>query len=93
MIGDSEFYEDVLDNADKLELTVMALPVRPMPLAALRESLIQRLAPRLGEVCLQLSPCLGSPRSRDSVWCVKEACSPLHCLLQKGVLILDTTAI
>ena len=93
MIGDSEFYEDVLDNADKLELTVMALPVRPMPLAALRESLIQRLAPRLGEVCLQLSPCRGTPRSRDSVRCVKEACSPLHRLLQKGVLILDTTAI
>ena len=55
MIGDPEFYEDVLDNAGALELTVMALPVRPLPLAALRESLVQRLAPRLGEVRLQLS--------------------------------------
>ena len=63
MIGDTEFFEDVLDNAGGLELTVMALPVRPLPLAALRESLIQRLTPRLGAVRLWLSPCLGIPRS------------------------------
>ena len=61
MIGDSEFYEDVLDNADKLELTVTALPVRPLPLAALRKNLVQRLAPRLGEV--RLFQCCGIPRS------------------------------
>ena len=63
VIGDSEFYEDVLDNAGALELTVMALPVRPLPLAALRENLIQRLAPRLGEVHLQPSLCLGIPQA------------------------------
>ena len=37
----------MLDNAAQLELTVMAMPVRPLPLAALRENLCRRLASRL----------------------------------------------
>lgn len=45
-----EFFEDVLDNAARLELTVMAMPVRPLPLAALREDLCRRLGSRLGRV-------------------------------------------
>ena len=40
----------MLDNAAQLELTVMAMPVRPLPLAALRENLCRRLASRLGRV-------------------------------------------
>ena len=53
-----EFFEDVLDNAARLELTVMAMPVRPLPLAALREDLCRRLGSRLGGVgCLILLTC------------------------------------
>lgn len=51
VMGEPEFFEDVLDNAAQLELTVMAVPVRPLPLAPLRDDLCQRLTSRLGEVC------------------------------------------
>ena len=51
VMGEPEFFEDVLDNAAQLELTVMAIPVRPLPLAPLRDNLCQRLTSRLGEVC------------------------------------------
>ena len=51
VMGELEFFEDVLDNAAQLELTVMAMPVRPLPLAPLRDNLCQRLTLRLGEVC------------------------------------------
>lgn len=44
MIFNQEFYEDLLDNAHKLELTVMALPVRPLPLQPLRDGFIDRIS-------------------------------------------------
>lgn len=47
-MGDPEFFEDVLDNAAQLELTVMALPARPLPQAALCEDLCQRLIKGMG---------------------------------------------
>ena len=50
VIGGQEFFDDVLDNAARLELTVMAMPVRSLPLAALREGLCRRLASRVGRV-------------------------------------------
>ncbi len=39
-----DFYEDLLDNAHKLELTFMAQPVRPLPLRALRDDFIDRIS-------------------------------------------------
>ena len=56
VIGGQEFFDDVLDNAARLELTVMAMPVRPLPLAALREDLCRRLASRLGRVSRMTYP-------------------------------------
>ncbi len=44
MIFNQEFYEDLLDNAHKLELTIMALPVRPLPLQPLRDGFIDRIS-------------------------------------------------
>ncbi len=53
VIKGQEFFDDVLDNAAQLELTVMAMPVRPLPLAALRENLCQRLVS-----CIRRVSCL-----------------------------------
>lgn len=56
VIEHPDFFSDVLDNAAQLELTVMALPVRPVPLAPLREKLYQRLASQLGSVSCCIPP-------------------------------------
>ncbi|CAL8471588.1 g11130 [Coccomyxa elongata] len=44
VIFNQDFYEDLLDNAHKLELTIMALPVRPLPLQPLRDGFIDRIS-------------------------------------------------
>ncbi len=56
VISEPEFFEDVLANAAQLELTVMAMPVRPLPLAPLQEDLCRRLTARLDEVRSPASP-------------------------------------
>lgn len=64
VIGHPDFFNEVLDNAAQLELTVMALPVRPVPLAPLREKLYQRLASQLGSV----SRLSASSRTAQALW-------------------------
>ena len=34
VIGDPEYFDNVLNSKARLELKVMALPVRPLPMAA-----------------------------------------------------------
>lgn len=37
------FYEDMLDNAHALGLTLMAVAARPLPLASMRDGLLARV--------------------------------------------------
>ncbi|KAK9822355.1 hypothetical protein WJX81_000239 [Elliptochloris bilobata] len=44
VIWDQDFYEDVLDNAHNIELTLMVQTLRPLPLAQLRRALTHRMS-------------------------------------------------
>lgn len=56
VIFNQDFYEDVLNHAHELELTLMVMPVRPLPLRPLREAFVERLEAGLRHVCSFLHP-------------------------------------
>jgi len=76
VIEHPDFFNDVLDNAAQLELTVLALPVRPVPLAPLRENLYQRLASQFGSVSRLFASC----RTAQALWSLQ-----LHLYLAERV--------
>lgn len=45
-----EYYEDMLNNANKLELTLMAVTARPLPLAGMRDALLERVELNMRQV-------------------------------------------
>ena len=57
VIFTQQFYDDILALAPELELTIMAVPSRPLPLKDTRDSLLQRLSLGLRQVggCLTLT--------------------------------------
>ncbi len=63
VIFSQAFYDDILACAPELELTIMAIPSRPLPLKDTRDALLQRLSLGLRQVWPPRRDMLQDPKS------------------------------